>query len=112
VYSCPRKSGKTTFEAIIELTMTPLYGGAFPESYILANSLEQGRGRVGFFKDTCLIELPAAHRSLRGLGGVGSLRRLFAWPPAVGCDFADLDRRRCFDPPSPNGNRGRNFRQR
>jgi hypothetical protein len=46
LYSCPKKSGKTTFEALIILTMTLLYGGAFPESYILANSLEQGRGRV------------------------------------------------------------------
>jgi phage terminase large subunit-like protein len=46
LYSCPKKSGKTTFEALIVLTMTLLYGGAFPESYILANSLEQGRGRV------------------------------------------------------------------
>ena len=40
------KSGKTTFEALVVLTMTLLYGGAFPETYILANSLEQGRGRV------------------------------------------------------------------
>jgi hypothetical protein len=45
LYSCPKKSGKTTFEAIIELTMVLLFGGAFPEAYILANSLEQGRGR-------------------------------------------------------------------
>jgi hypothetical protein len=29
---CP-KSGKTTFEALIILTMMLLYGGAFPESY-------------------------------------------------------------------------------
>jgi phage terminase large subunit-like protein len=46
LYSCPKKSGKTTFQAIIQLTMTLLYGGAFPESFILANSLEQGKGRV------------------------------------------------------------------
>src|SRR6516225_9606370 len=44
LYSCPKKSGKTTFEALIELTMTLLYGGAYPESYILANSQEQGKG--------------------------------------------------------------------
>ena len=53
LYSCPKKSGKTTFEAIIELTMTLLFGGAFPESYILANSLEQGKGRV--FEICCRI---------------------------------------------------------
>jgi len=45
LYSCPKKSGKTTLEAIVALIMTLLYGGAFPESYLLANSLEQGRGR-------------------------------------------------------------------
>jgi phage terminase large subunit-like protein len=53
LYSCPKKSGKTTFEALIELTMTLLYGGAFPESYILANSQEQGKGRV--FESCCRI---------------------------------------------------------
>jgi len=53
VFSCPKKSGKTTFEALIELTMTLLFGGAFPESYILANSLEQGKGRV--FEICCRI---------------------------------------------------------
>ena len=46
IWSAPKKSGKSTFEAIVELTMTLLFGGAFPESYILANSLEQGKGRV------------------------------------------------------------------
>jgi len=53
VYSCPKKSGKTTFEAIIELTMTLLFGGAYPESYILANSHEQSRSRV--FEICCRI---------------------------------------------------------
>lgn len=53
LFSCPKKSGKTTFEALVELTMTLLYGGAFPESYILANSLEQGKGRV--FEICCRI---------------------------------------------------------
>ena len=33
--------------------MTLLYGGAFPECYILANSLEQGKGRV--FEICCRI---------------------------------------------------------
>jgi phage terminase large subunit-like protein len=53
LYSCPKKSGKTTFEAMVVLTMTLLYGGAFPESYILANSQEQGKGRV--FEICCRI---------------------------------------------------------
>jgi hypothetical protein len=53
LYSCPKKSGKTTLEALVILTMTLLYGGAYPESYILANSLEQGKGRV--FEICCRI---------------------------------------------------------
>jgi len=53
LYSCPKKSGKTTFEAIVELTMTLLFGGAFPESYILANDLEQAKSRV--FEICCRI---------------------------------------------------------
>jgi phage terminase large subunit-like protein len=46
LYSCPKKSGKTTFEAIIVLTMTLLFGSAFPESLVLANDLEQAKSRV------------------------------------------------------------------
>jgi phage terminase large subunit-like protein len=46
VYSCPRKSGKTTFAAIHALTTTLLFGGRYPEATICANDLEQARGRV------------------------------------------------------------------
>jgi phage terminase large subunit-like protein len=53
IYSCPKKSGKTTFQAIIQLTMTLLFGGAFPESYVLANDQEQARSRV--FEICCRI---------------------------------------------------------
>jgi phage terminase large subunit-like protein len=53
LYSCPKKSGKTTFQAIIQITMTLLFGGAFPESYVLANDQEQARSRV--FEICCRI---------------------------------------------------------
>jgi phage terminase large subunit-like protein len=53
LYSCPKKSGKTTFQAIIQLTMTLLFGGAFPESYVLANDQEQAKSRV--FEVCCRI---------------------------------------------------------
>ena len=46
LYSCPKKSGKTTFEALVIITAILLYGGSYPEGYILANSQEQGRSRV------------------------------------------------------------------
>jgi phage terminase large subunit-like protein len=53
IYSCPKKSGKTTFEAIVILTMTLLFGGAFPEAYALANDQEQASSRV--FEICCRI---------------------------------------------------------
>jgi phage terminase large subunit-like protein len=46
VYSCPKKSGKTTFAALHVLTLTLLYGGAYPEATLCANDQEQARGRV------------------------------------------------------------------
>jgi len=46
LYSCPKKSGKTTFAAIIVLTLILLHGGSFPEATICANDQEQAQGRV------------------------------------------------------------------
>jgi phage terminase large subunit-like protein len=46
VYSCPKKSGKTTFAALHVLTLTLLFGGAYPEATLCANDQEQARGRV------------------------------------------------------------------
>jgi phage terminase large subunit-like protein len=46
VYSCPKKSGKTTFAALHVLTLILLFGGAYPEAVLCANDLEQARGRV------------------------------------------------------------------
>jgi phage terminase large subunit-like protein len=46
VFSCPKKSGKTTFAALHVLTLTLLFGGAYPEATLCANDQEQARGRV------------------------------------------------------------------
>src|SRR5262249_7520457 len=46
LYSCPKKSGKTTFAAIIMLSVVLLYGGRFAEGYALANDQEQAQSRV------------------------------------------------------------------
>jgi phage terminase large subunit-like protein len=46
LYSCPKKSGKTTFAALILITAILLYGGAFPECFCLANDREQAQSRV------------------------------------------------------------------
>jgi phage terminase large subunit-like protein len=46
LYSCPKKSGKTAFGAIIALTLIWLFGGAYPEAVLCANDLDQAQGRV------------------------------------------------------------------
>jgi hypothetical protein len=46
LYACPKKSGKTTFVAIIVLTMLLLFGGSYPEATICANDYEQAQARV------------------------------------------------------------------
>jgi phage terminase large subunit-like protein len=46
VYSAPKKSGKTTFGAIIMLTMILLFGGPYPEAVIAANDFDQAQSRV------------------------------------------------------------------
>ena len=46
IYSCPKKSGKTTFGAICTLVMLLLFGGAYPEATCCANDQEQAQGRV------------------------------------------------------------------
>jgi phage terminase large subunit-like protein len=46
LYSCPKKSGKTAFAAIIVLTLIWLFGGAYPEAVCCANDLDQAQGRV------------------------------------------------------------------
>ena len=38
VYSAPKKSGKTTFAALIVITMVLLFGGSFPEAFALAKT--------------------------------------------------------------------------
>jgi hypothetical protein len=46
VYSCPKKSGKSAFNAMMVLIATLLFGGRFAEAICAANDLEQAQGRV------------------------------------------------------------------
>jgi terminase large subunit-like protein len=46
IYSCPKKSGKTTFAAIYIITMVLLFGGPFAEAIVAANDFDQSVGRV------------------------------------------------------------------
>jgi phage terminase large subunit-like protein len=46
LYSCPKKSGKTTFAALVCLVVILLYGGAYAEATLAANDQDQAVGRV------------------------------------------------------------------
>ena len=46
IYAAIKKSGKTTFAAILVLTVILLYGGRYAEAYCVANDLEQAQSRV------------------------------------------------------------------
>jgi phage terminase large subunit-like protein len=46
IYSCPKKSGKSAFNAMMVLITTLLFGGRFAEAVCAANDLEQAQGRV------------------------------------------------------------------
>src|SRR2546429_4043414 len=46
LYSCPKKSGKTTFAALCTLTLLLLFGSSFAEATLAANDQDQAVGRV------------------------------------------------------------------
>jgi phage terminase large subunit-like protein len=46
IFSCPKKSGKTTSAALATLYVTLVLGGPFAETYIVANDEEQAIARV------------------------------------------------------------------
>ena len=46
IYSAIKKSGKTTFGAMIVIVMMVLYAPPYAEAYVLANDLEQAQARV------------------------------------------------------------------
>jgi hypothetical protein len=46
IYSCPKKTGKTTFAAILEITVVLLFGERFGEGVCVANDQEQAQRRV------------------------------------------------------------------
>jgi phage terminase large subunit-like protein len=46
IYGAIKKSGKTTFAAVIVIALLLLFGGRYAEAYIVANDLEQAQSRV------------------------------------------------------------------
>ena len=65
LYSCPKKSGKTTFAALHALTLTLLFGGSYPEAVLLANDYEQAQGRVFEMCRRIVEASPALKREAR-----------------------------------------------
>jgi phage terminase large subunit-like protein len=58
VYSAPKKSGKTTFAAIIIIAVVMLFGGSYPEAFALANDQEQAQSRVFEFIKRIILASP------------------------------------------------------
>jgi len=46
VFSAPKKTGKTTFAAMIEIYVVVILGGSYAEGYCVANDFDQAQGRV------------------------------------------------------------------
>jgi phage terminase large subunit-like protein len=65
IYSCPKKSGKTTFAAIYVITLVLLFGGAYPEAIIAANDFEQSVGRVFTAIKRIVERSPLLHKEAR-----------------------------------------------
>lgn len=65
IYSCPKKSGKTTFAAIYVITLVLLFGGAYPEAIIAANDFEQSIGRVFAAIKRIIDRSPLLHKEAR-----------------------------------------------
>jgi hypothetical protein len=88
VYSCPKKSGKTTFAAIHTLVMTLLFGGKYPEATLVANDEEQARGRV-FEMCKRIVECsPLLHAEANITAGKIEFPAMNATITAIASDYA------------------------
>jgi phage terminase large subunit-like protein len=65
VYSCPKKSGKTTYAALHVLALCLLFGGSYPEATLCANDQEQSRGRVFEMCRRVILASPVLKREAR-----------------------------------------------
>ena len=79
IYSCPKKSGKTTFAGIHALTTLLLFGGSYPEATICANDQEQSRR-------SCLHDDQAHHREQPIAEARGQDHARPHYVPGVRCD--------------------------
>jgi phage terminase large subunit-like protein len=88
VYSCPKKSGKTTFAAIVTLALILLRGGAYPEATICANDYEQSVGRVFTMIKRIVESSPTLHAIAEITKDKITFPELDATITAIPSDFA------------------------
>ena len=88
VYSCPKKSGKTTLGAMHSLTLTLLFGGSYPEATLAANDLEQAVGRVFELMRRIVLASPLLKAEARITQDKITFPALAATITAIPCDHA------------------------
>jgi phage terminase large subunit-like protein len=99
IYSTPKKRGKTTWAAVVTLTMLLLYGRRHAEAYLAANDLEQATMRVFEMKAhrrgiTAAARRGQGHRRSHQLRGhrrhhhrAGQRLRERCWSPSMHFSF-------------------------
>jgi hypothetical protein len=88
VYACPKKSGKSTWAAILTLTATLVFGGRFAEAYIVANDLEQAQARVFAMIKRIIEASPDLACEAKTTQSRIEFPALGAFIQAVGADYA------------------------
>ena len=88
VFSCPKKSGKTTLAAIASLYVVRVIGGRYAEGYCVANDYDQAQGRV-FRACARIIEAsPLLHGTAKILKDVIEFAETGATITALAADYA------------------------
>ncbi|MGI8851883.1 MAG: terminase TerL endonuclease subunit [Methyloceanibacter sp.] len=88
VYSCPKKSGKSAFNAMLVLIATLLFGGKFAEALCAANDLEQSMGRVFLAIKRIVEASPLLQREAKIVANKISFPATGAVITAISSDYA------------------------
>ena len=88
IYACPKKSGKTAFAAMLIFVATLLFGGPFAEAYVIANDLEQSKGRVFEAIKRIVTKSPLLRREAKIIQNKISFPATNAVITAIASDYA------------------------
>ena len=88
IYSCPKKSGKTTFASILTITVVVLFGERHGEAVCVANDQEQAQGRVFAMCRRIIEASPLLAREARILSDKISFPAIGATIAAIASDAA------------------------